>query len=208
MTSISLLAASISLVSLAGFAGVARAVARRDTVDADWSVRNGVQAGRGPVGEQAASAAGPLGKEWMHLPAAAALGLYLWRTGSAARVAALPPLASLVAEATDRVLERTLRYREPPPKRQPRDKPSFPSSHALETAAVSLTSAWVLAEEGHAGRRAALATAALLSAASALGRVYLDRHWISDAAGGLLLGVSVAAACVAVCEVQPHPREP
>jgi membrane-associated phospholipid phosphatase len=65
---------------------------------------------------------------------------------------------------------------------------------------VSLTSAWVLARESRASLPAALATASLVTTASALGRVYLDRHWISDAAGGLLLGTSIAAACVALYE--------
>ena len=47
----------------------------------------------------------------------------------------------------------------------------------------------------------AAAHAAGLSLASTLGRLYLDRHWASDAVAGIALGVSVAAACAALYEV-------
>jgi hypothetical protein len=49
----------------------------------------------------------------------------------------------------------------------------------------------------------AFAAATALSAASTSGRLILDRHWVSDAVGGALLGVAIAAASGAVYEALP-----
>jgi membrane-associated phospholipid phosphatase len=57
-----------------------------------------------------------------------------------------------------------------------------------------------MARENLASAPAAFGTAVGLSLASTLGRLYLDRHWASDAVGGIALGLSVAAACAALYE--------
>ncbi len=69
------------------------------------------------------------------------------------------------------------------------------------TAAVSI--AYVLAREGRADAWIAAPAALALPILSGAGRVYLDRHWASDVVGGLLAGVSVAAACAAAYELGP-----
>ena len=185
--------------AIVAFAAVARSVARRDTREQDHRLREAIVNNQGRVDRAFAKAVGPLGKEWLHAPVALMIALVLWRRG-AGRRATLPLIASVSAELVNRVCEGTLHIRKPPPGKRERHKPSFPSGHALETAAMALTSSYVLAREGvvPVGRSAAAAVA--LVAASGGGRVYLDRHWVSDAVGGYLLGISIAAVCAALYE--------
>jgi membrane-associated phospholipid phosphatase len=194
----------ISTTTLIAFGILARAVARRDTVRSDSAVRNGLQAARASGGDSVAEVSGPLGKEWLHLPATVALGVALWRQGLGTR-AAVPVLASGISELLNRIMERRLRLRPVPPGHPKKHKTSFPSGHAMETSAVALTSAYVLARENLVRPGPAFVAAVLLSVGSALGRLYLDRHWVSDTIGGSLLGVSTAAACGAAYEALPPP---
>jgi membrane-associated phospholipid phosphatase len=188
-----------SAVALACFAVLARSVARRDTREQDHRFREVVVRNQGPVDRALAKAVGPLGKEWLHAPVALLIALVLWQRG-AGRRAALPLIASISAELVNRLCEGTLHIRKPPPGKRERHKPSFPSGHALETAAVALTSSYVLAREGAVTAARSAAAAVALAAASGGGRVYLDRHWVSDSVGGYLLGVGIAAACGALYE--------
>jgi membrane-associated phospholipid phosphatase len=194
----------VCVAASSGFLALSRAVARRRTVAQDRALRDTLQEGRGAAGEAASEALGPLGKEWLHVPAAAALGAYLWTRGAGSR-AVVPALASVTAEIVSRVLDHTPPHRHPPPGHPSRHKPSFPSGHANETTAVALTTAYVLAREDEVAAVPAFAAAAGLSCASAAGRLYLDRHWASDAVGGLLLGVAVASGCAAIYEAMPGP---
>jgi membrane-associated phospholipid phosphatase len=194
---------SISALSAAAFIVVSRQVSRRRTAGRDRLVREELRERRRPVGEAAAHATNPLGKEWFHLPAAMALSLYVARKGSSDGKAGAfaPVVASAAAEVLSRALDRLPPHRRPPAGHPNPHKPSFPSGHALETTAVAGASAYVLARENLASAPAAFGTAAGLSLASTLGRLYLDRHWASDAVAGIALGVSVAAACAALYEV-------
>ncbi len=176
-------------------------VARRGTVAQDLEIREKIQDARVPAGDAVAEATGPLGKEWLHGPLAGALVLYL-RSRGAGMGSALPAVASAAAEIASRALDRTPPHRTPPPGHPQRHKPSFPSGHANETSAVALTSAYVLAREELLPAAPAFIVAAALSIASAFGRLYLDRHWASDTAGGTLLGISIASACAAMYEVK------
>ncbi|MCA1558830.1 MAG: phosphatase PAP2 family protein [Acidobacteria bacterium] len=194
----------VTATALLGFGYTARLVARRQTERTDNQARDEMQAARAPAGETAAQASGPLGKEYLHLPVAVALGFALRQRGMGWR-AGVPVAASIVSEALNRVVTHTLHIRVVPPGHPERykGKPSFPSGHALETSAVALTSAYVLAREKLAPAALAFAVAGLLAAASSVGRLYLDRHWVSDAVGGSLLGIAVATACSAAYEALP-----
>jgi membrane-associated phospholipid phosphatase len=196
---------AISAAAIASFAVLARSVARRDTREPDHRLRNALVANQGRVDRALAQAVGPLGKEWLHAPVALLIALELWRRG-AGRRATLPLIASISAEVVNRVCEGTLHIRKPPPGKKERHKPSFPSGHALETAAVALTSSYVLVREGVAPPAHSAVVGAALAAASGGGRVYLDRHWVSDAVGGYLLGIGIAAACGALYEKAAEPR--
>ena len=194
----------ISAAALCGFAYTARLVARRRTEHVDKEARAELQAARAPEGDAAAQASGPLGKEYLHFPVAIGLAFALRHQGVGWR-AAVPVLASAVSELLNRIVTHTLHIRVVPPghPEHRNRKPSFPSGHAMETTAVALASAYVLTREEIVPAAPAFATATLLAAASAVGRLYLDRHWVSDAIGGSLLGISVAAASAAAYEGMP-----
>ena len=127
------------------------------------------------------------------------LTLYLARRGSG-RSALLPTVASLTAELLSRTLDRLPPHRTPPAGHPKPYKPSFPSGHALETTAVAGTSAYIMARENLAPGPLAFGTAAALALTSTFGRLYLDRHWASDAVAGAAMGLAVAAACGAIYE--------
>jgi undecaprenyl-diphosphatase len=192
----------IGAASAAGFALLARSVARRETDSLDSAARRKTPKARGPRLKKLAEVTGPLGKPWLLGPATAALAAYT-RPGSRSGATAIG-LSSTASSALCKVLDRTLPHRPAPPgKREDRDEPSFPSGHALQTTAVALTTAYVLSREGRANAWIAAPAAALLPLISAGGRVALDRHWASDVAGGVLGGIAVASVCAAAYEMLP-----
>ena len=195
---------ALGATALLGFAYTASLVARRRTERADNQARDELQAARAPAGDAAAQASGPLGKEYLHLPAAVALALALRHRGVGWR-SAVPVLASATSELANRVVTHTLHIRVVPPGHPEHhtQKPSFPSGHAMETTSVALASAYTLAREEIVPAPGAFAAAFLVAAASTVGRLYLDRHWVTDAVGGSLLGVAVASASAAVYEALP-----
>lgn len=74
---------------------------------------------------------------------------------------------------------------------------SFPSGHAVATAATAIALVLVLLPAGHRRRRWEV-FAVVFSFAMALSRVYLNAHWFSDVVAGTLLGAGVALASAAV----------
>lgn len=142
----------------------------------------------------AARALGPLGKPYGHLPLAIATGgVVARRTGSWR--AGLPVVAaSILAAAASEAGERYLPARRPPPGRHKPSEPSFPSGHAMETAAVATAAAMALGRAG-VGRRAVVVPAAVLvPLLSGAAKLYLDRHWATDVLGGWAAGVALGAA--------------
>ena len=191
----------VSVAAAAGFAVMARKVARHETSAVDAKVRRETPKRRSRKTKRAAEALGPLGKPWLHGPVAAVLAAYT-RPRSRAAAAAIA-MSSAGSAGLSKVFERVLEQRKQPPGHPEPDEQSFPSGHAMETAAVALTSAYVLAREGRADAWIAAPAALALPILSGAGRVYLDRHWASDVVGGLLAGVSVAAMCAAAYELGP-----
>ncbi len=190
-----------SAAALLGFGYTASLVARGRTERADNQARDELQAARAPAADAAAKASGPLGKEYLHFPVAVALGLALRQHGLGPR-AAVPVFASAMAELVNRLVTHTLHIRVVPPghPEHAKEKPSFPSGHAMEATGVAFASAYVLARERIVPAAPAFAVAGLVAAASTVGRLVLDRHWATDAVGGSLLGVAVAAASGAAYE--------
>ena len=68
---------------------------------------------------------------------------------------------------------------------------SFPSGHAVATAATAIALVLVLLPAGH-HRRKWEVYAALFSFTMAMSRVYLNAHWFSDVVAGTLLGAGIA----------------
>lgn len=195
---------AIALAGAIGYVTLSRAISKRRTVPEDRDVRSEVQQWRSPVGDAIATGLGPLGKEWVTIPATAALARYLAGRDVGAR-SALPLLASIASEAMARAMDRTRPHRHVPPGHPEQNKDSFPSGHANKTTAAAVTSAYVLSREQLVDPAPAFAIAVSLSLLSPLSRLYLDRHWPADLIAGWLLGGSIAAGCAAIYEMS-EPR--
>jgi undecaprenyl-diphosphatase len=97
------------------------------------------------------------------------------------------------------VLDRVSRFRSPPPERRDHEQ-SYPSGHALQTSSMAIVSSYVSRREGMAAPPWA-ASLGLLSLATGLGRLLLDRHWASDILGGYLAGISLGTASAGLYEL-------
>ena len=187
------------LAATVAFSALTVQVKNHRTANFDGRARRRFPKHRRPLTKKLATLIGPMGKEWIHGPLAAVVGLHLWREGR--RGAAATILASSVVSAgLSHLFEAVMKPREPPPGRHSPTEPSFPSGHSIETSAVSLTLAYVLVREGMADGRIALPAALTVPVISGLGRIYLDRHWTTDVLAGWLAGTAVAATSAAVYE--------
>ncbi|HEU4451937.1 MAG TPA: phosphatase PAP2 family protein [Longimicrobium sp.] len=198
----------MAAASAVGFGLLNAAVVRRDTAGADEAVRKRARAPRGHPAREAAAKAAPLGKWWTYIPGALGAAAYLLaargeddgRAGRSRKAGAgAVLLAGTVATALNPAFDRWL-PQPPTPPGHPRPKPVFPSGHAFGPGAVSFSAAYVMAREGLARPAVALPAAVAVPLALAGGRVMVEKHWASDVLGGVLGGVTVAAACLAVYE--------
>lgn len=149
----------------------------------DDAAMSAMQASRRPGLEPVAQA---LSKHSRGALALAAVGASL--AGGAARAVAIEAAVALVpVNLAVELLKRTT-YRARPDGERRRSNAAFPSSHAANAFAV----ATVLARRW----RGAALPAFALAAAVAWSRMYLNRHWLSDVAGGALLAVALALLSV------------
>lgn len=79
---------------------------------------------------------------------------------------------------------------------------SFPSGHAMSSAVVFITVAYLAArlQKTHTARVATLAVAALIVASICFSRMYLGVHYPSDVVAGVIIGLAWAAFCMATLE--------
>ena len=86
---------------------------------------------------------------------------------------------------------------------------SFPSGHAMASASLYLTLAFVAARSRplRARRGTWLAAASALAASVGASRVYLGVHWPTDVLGGLALGTAWACVAEAAFDQGGLPRE-
>ena len=197
-----------SAVASAGYACVSRLVFRRrrrsgsttEVGRADAGAREAVQRSTSDRAKRLAEATGHVGKWYTHVPLSLAGGLVLALRGRHAAAAAIAG-SSLLAAGASRVLDRVHDQRTPPPGKGDPDAQSYPSGHALETTAASLTSSWVLARERVAPTAATAPIAVVLSLVSGLGRLVLDRHWSTDSLAGYLAGIALGSACAGTYEL-------
>lgn len=196
-----------SMLALAGgaaaiaFAVLARAVARRDTLPADDTVRRRATPSPSHPLRRAADVVGPLGKWHTYVPLAIATGAWLRAQGPRAGrtrreydAAALAIVtAALSSFALTRLFDHVLPQPPAPPGHEDPHRPVFPSGHAFGPTAVGLTMAYALSRAAvvHPGR--AFLLAAAVPVITAGGRFVEERHWLSDIVGGIAGGTAVAA---------------
>jgi membrane-associated phospholipid phosphatase len=89
------------------------------------------------------------------------------------------------------------RLRPPPGQARRRRADSYPSGHTTGATALAGAMARVLSRRGVIGERTALLIGAGVPLAMGLYRVVDDEHWLTDVAGGWMLGGAAALACTA-----------
>ena len=191
----------------AGFIGTAHVVRTQRAHPADRKVRRKVPHGAtiDTSHGRAIENAQKVGKWWMQAPLTAVAAAMLVRTGHGRAASALT-LASAASGLANKAFDANMFRRQPPPGHPKQDTPSFPSGHAMQLAAVSLTAGYVLMRERIAPAAIAMPLAIGLPLVSSSARLYQDRHWASDVLGGWLVGLALATWSAAAYELLPEQR--
>jgi undecaprenyl-diphosphatase len=103
----------------------------------------------------------------------------------------------IVSEALLTLLKITIDRGRPPDPLVPTVGTSFPSGHSVAGAAIGISLVIAFLPAGHR-RRVWEWTAAGFAFLMGLSRVYLNAHWLSDAATGVCLGAGVALTVAAI----------
>jgi membrane-associated phospholipid phosphatase len=191
-------------LAAASFAALSVAVTRGKTSRLDQRAKRAFHTARGNGSRHrrvavAANATTPFGKWWGYVPPAMVTAYRLNRAGR--HQAAITIAGSAVASAVlPLVLDRISERRLPPPERDDPSKQSYPSGHALQTSAMAIVSSYVTRRESIAAPPWA-ASFGLLSLATGLSRLVLDRHWLSDVLGGYLAGIALGTASAGLYEL-------
>ena len=201
--------ASAGVAAAAGFALLARSVARRKTASVDKGVRKRTVARPEHPVRRAAEKAAPIGKWWSYLPAGGAAAAWvLCATGECddptvrSRIAGAAAIvgAGSVAALLNKRLDDILPQPPAPPGRPTPTWPVFPSGHAFGTATVALTAAYVLSRHGVVKPAVAYPAAYVVPLVSSVARMIEDKHWLSDVVGGHLAAVTVGCLALAAYE--------
>lgn len=183
-----------------GYAAISVQVARRKTSEEDAKARREILKLSSKRARTLAEATGHIGKWYTTVPLAL-LGAGLLAKDRRWAAAATVAGAAIGAAVLSPVLDRVMKFRAPPPGKMDPTAQSYPSGHALETTAVSVAAAWVLAREGIVSGWALAPVAVAASAISGLGRLVLDRHWSTDSAAGYCAGLAFGCVCAGAYEV-------
>jgi membrane-associated phospholipid phosphatase len=182
-----------SALATLGYAIISKHVADDKTWSEDLKAREKIVENTTDGAKKAAQTTHHIGKWYWNAPLGLAAGVLLaWRGKRAA--GATIAFVGIAAPVAKEVLDRVMKWRQPPPGKPNQSNTSYPSGHALETTAVGTTAAWVLAREGIASPWLLGPIAACAAAISGLGRLVLDRHWSTDLAAGYCAGLALACA--------------
>lgn len=198
-------------LTLAGVGGAAAAafsvLAARSleprTILGDIRLRSRIP-GYGRRSRKVAIRFGYLGKEWSVLPAAGIVAAKLFAEGRKPGAAAILG-ATAASVAASHLFDATLPQKTPPPGRRAPFDAHFPSGHALHSASLLATAAWVLGREGKGDRKLLAAGAAALALSLGVDRLIQDRHWPSDVVAGWLAALAIAAFATSAYEVAKKP---
>jgi membrane-associated phospholipid phosphatase len=202
---------SLALLSVAAwgcFAYLAKASATRRTAAVDHKLLDKMPEQDNKPVHIAATVLNPLGKWWAYLPSSIAIafrmaGALRKQRRSSSRSSAPLTVASsaLLSFALNEAFDRFLPQPPAPPGHANRNKPVYPSGHMFGPLSLGLTLSYTLAREGLVSPALTLPSALAVPIVSAGSRLVMRKHWMSDAAGGLIGGIAVASACLAFYEL-------
>ena len=184
-------------ISLIGYTLLAVLATQQAFVDLDRGIRAWVAALRYEFLNLPMRVLTGLGDAIGLIPLIALGMLLLWRVSRRWALA----LPFLMAGAG--VLQYTTKWAMNRPR--PDDTPwGFPSGHVLSLVVFFGLAIWLVATSSRRRRRWRIAAAVVCTAAVAavaFSRLYLDRHWLSDLAGGLMAGMAYLLLAIWVVEV-------
>ena len=184
-------------ISLVGYALLAVLAAQQALADLDYGVRTWVALLRYEFLNLPMRVLTTLGDSLGLIPLIALGMALLWRVSR--RWAIALPFLMLGAG----VLQYLTKWAANRPR--PDDAPwGFPSGHVLSLAVFFGLVVWLVATASRRRRRWRIAAAAVSAAAVAavgFSRLYLDKHWLSDLAGGLMAGMAYLLLAIWIVEV-------
>ena len=135
-----------------------------------------------------------VGLPGLYIPLALLLARRLRRTrrGGGGSLASAAIGGWLVVRASRTVIHRPRPPR--PPGRGPKLESTFPSGHTTGVTALSIVLASVLRDERILTARQAALVGYGWPLATAMNRVYVREHWVTDVIAGWLLGIGAASA--------------
>jgi len=199
-----------SAAATAAFGTLAVAVAKRKTATIDRALRPKLKVRRRKTAREAADPLAALGKWWAYIPLATAASFYLIETAPAKprrRRRAIAGaesmmLSALGAAVLSQLFDRVLPQPPAPPGHRKKTKPVFPSGHAFGPGSVAWTAAYILHREGRLPMAAALVAAIAYPGVMVSGKLVEEKHWASDALGGLLAAAALSSGCAALYEAR------
>jgi membrane-associated phospholipid phosphatase len=184
-------------ISLLGYTLLALIAAHQAVADVDYGVRTWVALLRYEFLNLPMRVLTGLGDSFGLIPLIGLGMALLWRASR--RWAIALPFLMLGAG----VLQYLMKWGANRPR--PNDAPwGFPSGHVLSLAVFFGLMVWLVATASRRRRRwriAAAAVSAATVAGVAFSRLYLDKHWLSDLAGGLMAGMAYLLLAIWVVEV-------
>lgn len=194
------LIAVVSAIAVGIFADIGEDVAEHSTTVFDEAVRGWLIAHRTPIFYRIAYIITWAGSPIVMVVLAIAAGIWFYRRHGhrkAGVLVAAPAVGGLISGGVKHLYARA----RPPGALLLNERTySFPSGHALTSAAVMVTLCYVMAREKIISWQAAIALGGLVPLAVGLTRLYLDVHWTTDVVGGWTAGLFVASLSAAMYE--------